>query len=96
MLGGGIKMKRAINFLAWSAVFLTIVAVVLTLSCTYHFINIYYFQNYFFAQCCIVVTMLLWSIKVLEWKETSKNKLYSVCCLLIAVSTAFFMYNNIS
>jgi hypothetical protein len=89
-------MKRAINFIAWLAVFFTIVAVILTLSCTYHFINIYYFQDYFLAQCCIVFTMLVWSIKVLGWKETSKNKLYSVFCLLIAVGTAFFMYNKIS
>jgi len=89
-------MKRASNFFAWLAVFLTIIAVILTISCKYHFINIYYFQNYFLAQSSIVLTMLLWSIKVLGWKETSKNKLYSGFCLLIAAGTAFFMYNNIS
>jgi len=68
-------MKIAINFLAWLAVFFTIVAVILTLGCNHFFINIYYFRNFFLAECCIVVTMLLWSIKVLGWRETSKNKL---------------------
>ena len=89
-------MKRAINFFAWLAVFLTIVTVILTISCLHYLINIYYFQNYFLAECCILATMLLWSIKVLGWRETSKNKLYFICCLLIAVSTAFFMYNGVS
>ena len=89
-------MKRAINFFAWLAVFFNIVALILTISCNYNFINIYYFHDYFLVQCCIVFTMLLWSIKVLGWKETSKSKLYSIFCLLIAAGTVFFMYNKIS
>ena len=89
-------MKRAMNCLAWGAVFLTIVVIIFTLSAGHYFINEYYFQNYSAVQWCMFLTMILWSIKVLSWKETSKYKFYSAFCLLIAAGTAFFIYNNIN
>lgn len=84
-------MRRAINIMGWIAVFCTMISLILTFISTYSFIYLEYFKGYFTFNCCMVITMLLWSIKIYSWKETSKNMVYSLGCLLIAAGTVFFM-----
>ncbi len=88
-------MKRAINIVSWIAVFCTMVTLILTLCSNYSFITAYYFYNFYATQYCMIFTMLMWSIKMLSWKESSRYRFYSLCCLLIAVGTAYFMYIDV-
>lgn len=84
-------MKKIINVLGWIAVFCTLMSLLLTLMSTYLFVYLKYFSGYFTFQCCLIFTMIIWSIKIYNWNKSSKNIVYSLCCLFIAAGTIFFM-----
>ena len=88
-------MKRAINFLGWVGVSLTILTLVLTLLTTYQFTYVKYFDSYYTLQWCIFFTMITWAAKMFELKASLKNIGYPIACILIAVGTAFFIYMKV-
>lgn len=92
---GAVIMKKAVNILGWISVICTLMSLLFTLMCTYLFIYIKYFDGYFTFQCCMIITMIIWSIKMYSWKETSKCVVYSMCCLFIAAGTVFFMFMKV-
>ncbi|MCH5136765.1 hypothetical protein JMF89_06060 [Clostridiaceae bacterium UIB06] len=88
-------MKRAINFLGWIGVSLTILTIILTLLTTYHFTYVKYFSDYLTLQYCIIFTMSAWAIKMFEFKTNLKNILYPATCILIAFGTIFFVFMKV-
>lgn len=88
-------MRRAINFLGWMGVTLTIFTIILTLLTTYHFTYVKYFNGYNTLQWCIFFTMSVWAIKMFDFKTSLKNILYPAACILIAFGTIFFIYMKV-
>lgn len=88
-------MKRAINFLGWVGVSLTILTLVLTLLTTYQFTYVKYFDSYYTLQWCIFFTMLALAIKMFEFKTNLKNIVYPAACILIAFGTIFFIFMKV-
>ena len=88
-------MRRAINFLGWIGVSLTIFTLILTLLTTYQFIYVKYFDSYKTLQWCIFFTMIIWAAKMFDLKASFKNIGYPIACALIAVGTMFFIYMKV-
>lgn len=88
-------MRRAIHFLGWMGVSLTILTLVLTLLTTYQFTYVKYFDSYYTLQWCIFFTMVVWAINMFDFKASFKNAAYPVACILIAVGTIFFIYMKV-
>ncbi|MDF2505136.1 MULTISPECIES: hypothetical protein [Clostridium] len=87
-------MKKAINFIGWILVSLTMLTLTCTLLTTYLYIRqTRYFDSYSTFQLCMALTMMIWAVKMfVDKRERSQNLLYSISCTLIAVGTVFFMY----
>ncbi|MBV4419908.1 hypothetical protein KM800_11345 [Clostridium tyrobutyricum] len=88
-------MKNTISFLGWIGVILTIISLILTLLTTYQFVYIKYFNGYYVFQLCIIVTMILWSINMLFYRNNFKTIVYPVTCVLIACAAIFFVYMRV-
>ena len=88
-------MKKAINILSWVAVFFTIAVLILTLLTTYQFTYIKYFDSYYILQWSIFITMLFFAISMFDYKYKFKNLLYSLCCVVLAAGTIFFIYMRV-
>lgn len=88
-------MKKSISILGWGSVTLTIFTLILTLLTTYKFIYIRAFDSYYTLQWCIFFTMMVWAIKITDFKRNIKSLAYSVLCLLIAVGTIFFIFMKV-
>jgi hypothetical protein len=84
-------MRKTLNLLGWISVFVTIFTLVLTLLTTYQFIYIKYFDSYFTLQCCMVVTLTLFGVTMLDSKYKFKNVIFSLSCMALAVGTMFFI-----
>lgn len=89
-------MRKAIGALGWCAVFLTTIALILTMLTTCQFIYIKYFNSYFTLQWCIFFTMIVWSLKLIDLKSNFNNKiLYPVLCIVFAAGTMFFIFMKV-
>ncbi|MBB6631670.1 hypothetical protein [Clostridium algidicarnis] len=88
-------MKKAIDYLCWGFVAITIVVMTLTVISTYQYIYIAYFNNYYMVEVFLAITMLLWSIKFLTWGELPKRKLYSFFCFFVASAAIFFRVSQV-
>ncbi|WML36027.1 hypothetical protein [Clostridium sp. OS1-26] len=88
-------MRRAIHFLGWMGVSLTILTLVLTFLTTYQFTYVKYFNSYETLQWCIFFTMVVLAINMVDFKASFKNVVYPVACILIAVGTIFFIYMKV-
>lgn len=88
-------MRRAIHFLGWMGVSLTILTLILTLLTTYQFTYVKYFNSYKTLQWCIFFTMIAWAINMFDFKASFKNKKCPVACILIAVGVIFFIYMKV-
>lgn len=84
-------MRKAINVMGWITVFVTIIALMLTILTMYQFTYVKYFDSYFTLQWCIIFTMTIWGIKLMDLKANMKSYLYPLLCLAIAAGTVFFM-----
>lgn len=84
-------MRKTINVAGWVTVFITIIALMLTILTMYQFMYVKYFDSYFTLQWCIIFTMTIWGIKLMDMKTNIKNCLYSLVFLAIAAGTVFFM-----
>ncbi|WP_125152875.1 hypothetical protein [Clostridium rectalis] len=88
-------MKKAINLLGWFSVFITTMALILTILTTYQFVYVKYFNSYYTLQWCIFFTMSVWCIKFLDFKNNVRNRLYPVICMLFAVCAVFFIFMKV-
>ena len=84
-------MRKTINVVGWVTVLITIIALILTILTMYQFMYVKYFNSYFTLQWCIILTMTIWGIKLMDFKTNMKSYLYSSVFLAIAAGTAFFM-----
>lgn len=84
-------MRKAMDFLGWVAVSFTILALVLTLLTTYQFTYVKYFDSYYTLELCLFFTMLIWGIKMLNFKNIYKNIIYPMTCIAMATCTIIFM-----
>ncbi|MGE5629023.1 MAG: hypothetical protein ACM3X7_13100 [Solirubrobacterales bacterium] len=88
-------MKKAINLFRWIAVTFTVLALVLTLLTSYQFIYIKYFDSYYTLEWSMFFTMLLFGISMFDYKHRLKNIVYSLCCMILAAGTMFFIYMKV-
>lgn len=88
-------MKKTINLLGWACVFITILALIGTISTTYHFKYFKYCNGYSALQWCLFFTLLIWGIKTFDIKASLNKMLYTVICILMAAGSIFFMYMNV-
>ncbi len=88
-------MKKTIDFLGWTSVVITIMALLCTLVTTYRFSYVEYFNSYEVLQICIISTMFFWSFKLYGTEAGCKKWAYSLICLLFAMATIFFMQNSV-
>jgi hypothetical protein len=86
-------MNKAIGFLAWTFVFFTIIALVLTLFTTHQIQYIeYHFKYYYILQVCLFFTMIFWSIKLFKMTTGSRKIIYPLICIFFAIGSVLFMY----
>ncbi|OFI06240.1 hypothetical protein CLOACE_11390 [Clostridium acetireducens DSM 10703] len=88
-------MKKAINFLCWTFVSFTIISLVLTLLTTYQFVYVKYFDSYYTLQLSIIITMIMWSVRLFSFNKKLRNIVYPLLCVIIAVGAIFFMYMKV-
>jgi hypothetical protein len=88
-------MRKAINVLGCLSVSITILALILTMVSTYHFIYIKYFYRYYTLQWCLFFTMIIWGIKMLYLKSSFKDVIYTVICFLMAFGCIFFRFMKV-
>lgn len=88
-------MKKAINLLGWMGVCLTILTLVLTLLTTYQFTYVKYFNSYYTLQWCMFFTMLIWAIKMFDFKASRNSVMYPIACVVIAFGTIFFIFMKV-
>lgn len=88
-------MKNTVSLLGWIGVIFTILALILTLLTTYQFTYVKYFSNYHTLQWSIFITMIMWAVNMLTFRNSFKNVIYPLTCVLIACVTMFFMYMNV-
>ncbi len=88
-------MKKTINLLGWIGVCLTILTLVLTLLTTYQFTYVKYFNSYNTMQWCIFFTMLIWAVKMFDFKASRNGIVCPVTCVLIAIGTIFFIFMKV-
>ncbi|PRR79072.1 hypothetical protein CLLI_11130 [Clostridium liquoris] len=89
-------MRKTIGVLGWCTVFITTIALILTLLTTCQFIYIKYFNSYLTLQWCIFFTMIVWAIKLIDLKSNINNKIvYPVLCMIFAVGTMFFIFMGV-
>ena len=86
-------MRKTIDFLSWGAVGLTILCLICTLSTAYNirFID-FRFVNYKVLQWSIFFTMILWAVKLYDYKRNTKKNMQSFICLLFAIGIIFFIF----
>ena len=83
-------MKRAISFLCWIGVVVTIVCLVLTLSTTYSIYYIKYFSGYYALQWSIFYTMLVWAVNLFITNFGRRKYIYLVISVFFALGAAVF------
>lgn len=88
-------MKKTVSFLGWVSVFITTIALILTILTTYQFLYVKYFNSYYTLQWCISLTMFIWAIKLIDFKNKTFNKMYSIMCIFFAVGTIFFIFMKV-
>lgn len=88
-------MKKTVSFLGWVSVFITTIALILTILTTYQFLYVKYFNSYYTLQWCISLTMFIWAIKLIDFKNKAFNKMYSIMCIFFAVGTIFFIFMKV-
>ncbi len=88
-------MKNAINAFKWTAVIFTVLTLILTLLTTYQFTYIKYFDSYYTLEWSIFFTMLFFGISMFDYKHKLKNLVYSLCCMVLAAGTMFFIYMKV-
>lgn len=88
-------MKKVINLFRWVAVVFTVFALVLTLLTSYQFTYIKYFDSYYTLEWSIFFTMVFFGISMFDNKFKLKNIIYSLCCMVIAAGTMFFIYMKV-
>lgn len=91
-------MRKTFDIIGWVLVFFTVIALILTILTTYHFVYLKYFNSYFTLQFITFLTMVFWSIKMFDFKakyESYGNMVNCFLSMLIAAGTAFFMYMKI-
>lgn len=88
-------MKRTINILGWIGVSLTILALVLTMLSTYHFVYIKYFYGYYTLQWCLFFTMLVWGIRMFYLKSSFRDLVYTAICFIMAFGSMFFRFMRV-
>lgn len=88
-------MKKTIGFLGWVSVFITTIALILTILTTYQFLYVKYFNSYYTLQWCISLTMLVWGIKLIDFRNKTFNKMYPIICIIFSVGTMFFMFMQV-
>ncbi len=85
-------MRKYINLLGWIMVIITTVALLATLLTIYQFTYIKYFDSYYTLQWCMFFTMIVWSVKMLDFSKGMRDKFYSLVCIFLAVANIFFIY----
>lgn len=89
-------MRRTINLLGWICVFFTIISIVLTLLTTYQFTYVKYFNGYYTLQWSMFFTMIIWAVKLFDYKSTFMSKLYPIVCTIIAAGALFFIFMKVN
>lgn len=84
-------MRKAMDFLGWVAVSFTILALIFTLLTTCQFTYVKYFDSYYTLELCLFFTMLIWGIKMLNFKNIYKNIAYPMTCIVMATCIIIFM-----
>lgn len=95
--------NAVIEITLWVFVFLSIICLIMTQLTLNNFVvnedlNKYLqanFRGYGNLQWCLFYTMVLMAIKVYRDKTNSKNVLYAVICVLMAVCSLVFIYFKI-
>lgn len=88
-------MRRTVDVLGWGLVLITTLALILTILTTYQFVYIKYFYGYYTLQWCIFFTMVVWSIKLIDFKGGLTNKIYPLICIFFAAGSIFFIFMNV-
>ncbi|GAA0717885.1 hypothetical protein GCM10008905_03910 [Clostridium malenominatum] len=82
-------MRRTIRLLGWGTVFITVIAIILTMLTTYQFVYIKYFNSYYVLQWCLFFTMIIWAINFIDLKNI--KKVYPIVCGALAAGSIFFI-----
>ncbi|EJP6472244.1 hypothetical protein ACFLKB_01330 [Clostridium sp. FAM 1755] len=88
-------MRKYINLLGWIMVIITTVALLATLLTIYQFTYIKYFDSYYTLQWCMFFTMIVWSVKMLDFSKGMRDKFYSLVCIFLAIANIFFIYMKV-
>jgi hypothetical protein len=88
-------MRKSVNVLGWISVTITIIALLLTMISTYHFMYIKYFYGYYTLQWCLSFTMIVWGIKMFYLKSSIRDIIYTVICFLMAFGSMFFRFMKV-
>lgn len=87
-------IRDMITFLCTLAAFTTSVIIVLTFLTTYHFINgMPIFNSYLPLQIGLCITMALWAIRFAINKVGKEKYIYSLICIIISLTSLFFIIN---
>lgn len=86
-------MRKSISVLAWIFVIITSLCLILTMISTCGILQIKYFTNYRIFQENIVITMILWSINQIPFKNGKWTN--SILCMFVGVGAMLFMFMKI-
>lgn len=91
------RLNKTIDLVAWSFVFFTTCALIMTIVSTYHYfgLTIKYFEGYTTFQRSLLITMALGAFSLFDKKEKGRSILIAIGCLAIAAGALYFIYINV-
>lgn len=89
------KLEKAIVYLSWSFVVVTLITLICVFLTTHNIMYIRVFNSYYALQVSVCITMFLWGLKFAFYKDARVRKFYPVICLSISIVSIFFMILNV-